>query len=82
MPALRALLQILAVQGLACRLLSAKVVIAERKRLLQAQRKCAAWCLPDALVTGVQPAGAATESGPSQAWRPSRHSASIWAVLI
>lgn len=58
-------LQRMAAQGLAWRLLSANVVIALRKRLLQAQRNCTARCLPDALVTGVHPASAATESGPS-----------------
>ena len=40
-------------------------VIALRNRLLQAQRKCTARCLPDSLVTGVTPARAATESGPA-----------------
>ena len=33
--------------------------------LLQAQRKCTAWCLPDLSVTGVWPARAATASGES-----------------
>lgn len=42
--------------------LSAKVVTASRKRVLQAQRKCTAECLPEALVTGVSPAIAATAS--------------------
>ena len=51
--------------GAAWRLLSANVVIATRKRLLQAQRKCTARCLPDSLVTGVTPASAAMASGPS-----------------
>ena len=39
------------------------MVIAARNRLLQAQRKWTARCLPDWLVTGVTPARAATESG-------------------
>lgn len=54
-----------AAQGLACRLLSAKVVMALRKRLLQAHRKCTARYLPDSLVTGLRPARAATASGRS-----------------
>ena len=37
--------------------------MATRNRLLQAHRKWTALCLPEALVTGVQPASAAMESG-------------------
>ncbi len=51
--------------AMAWRLLSAKVVTATRNRLLQAQRKWTDRCLPDSFVTGVQPARAATESGPA-----------------
>jgi hypothetical protein len=58
-PAARVLLVDLRGPGLACRLLSAKIVMALRKRLPLAQRKCTARCLPDSLVTG----GAAGEGG-------------------
>src|ERR1019366_8067316 len=59
LPLARASLQIFAARGLACRLLSAKVVIATRNRWLQAQRKCTARCLPDSPGDG----GAAGEGG-------------------
>src|SRR5437773_9656306 len=71
-----------AAQGLAKRLFAAKVVMATRRRLLQAQRKDTPRCLPDALVTGVIPASAATWSGWSNTSRASPHSARIWPALI
>src|SRR3979411_359509 len=60
-----------AAQGLECRLLSGNVVIAMRRRLLQAQRNDTPRCFPDALVTGVIPASAAIASGGSNASRAS-----------
>ena len=51
--------------GLACRLLSARVVTATRNRVLQAQRKWTARCLPNSLVTGVRPPRAAPASDES-----------------
>src|ERR1041385_6805675 len=71
-----------AAQGLEWRLLSAKVVMAWRKGLLQAQRNETPRGLPDALVTGVIPARAAMVAGWSKASRASPHSARIWAALM
>ena len=51
--------------GEAWRELSARVVIALRKRLLQAQRKLTEVCLPERRVTGAAPARQATASGES-----------------
>jgi hypothetical protein len=55
----------LAAHGEACRELSAKVQMAWRKRLLQAQRKLTERWLPDWRVTGVAAARQAAASGPS-----------------
>ena len=59
------LIDTFAAQGLAWRLLSANVAMALRKRVLQAQRKPTARCLPERRVTGAMPDRAATASGPS-----------------
>jgi len=51
-----------AAHGLACRLLSANVASAFRKRVLHAHRKPTARCLPERRVTGAMPDRPATTS--------------------